>query len=142
MSKRRGGNAVHGVLVVDKPRGPTSHDVVGMLRRQFGTRRVGHAGTLDPMATGVLVALFGEATKLSAVLTRETKEYEAVVEFGKATDTLDAEGRPTRTKQLEPGWLDHAQLAEALERELFREVQIPPVVSAIRIGGERAHALT
>ncbi|MCA9587216.1 MAG: tRNA pseudouridine(55) synthase TruB, partial [Myxococcales bacterium] len=80
------------MLVIDKPRGPTSHDVVSRLRRKLGTRRVGHAGTLDPMATGVLVVAAGEATKLVPYLTASDKAYRAEVRFGVETDTLDAEG--------------------------------------------------
>jgi tRNA pseudouridine55 synthase len=89
-----------GVLVVDKPRGPTSHDVVARLRRTLATREVGHAGTLDPMATGVLVTLVGEATKLASYLTAEDKEYEATIELGTETDTLDAQGKVTRRSEV------------------------------------------
>src|SRR5271157_1550844 len=84
-----------GVLVLDKPRGPTSHDVVARVRRALGTREVGHAGTLDPMATGVLVVAVGEGTKLVPYLTAATKAYEATIALGVATDTLDAEGQET-----------------------------------------------
>lgn len=136
--EKRAGN-VHGVLVVDKPRGPTSHDVVAAARRHFGTRRVGHAGTLDPMATGVLVLLFGEATKLSAHLTRDRKRYVARVAFGTSTDTLDAEGTVNRAKQLSPGWLSREALEAALRVELERTLQIPPLVSAIKVAGKSAH---
>ncbi len=139
MSHKRSSRAIHGVLVVDKPRGPTSHDVVAAVRRHFGTRRVGHAGTLDPMATGVLVVLLGEATKLSAHLTRDVKRYVARVSFGAATDTLDAEGRIVRVKTLEPGWLTKDALEAALHYELERTLQIPPVVSAIKVAGRSAH---
>src|ERR1700733_16334241 len=86
-----------GVLVVDKARGPTSHDVVARVRRLLGTSRVGHAGTLDPMATGVLVVAVGEATKLVPWLTAHDKAYESSLALGTETDTLDAEGHPTRT---------------------------------------------
>src|SRR5690348_9725887 len=93
----RGSRAVnagpHGVLVVDKAEGPTSHDVVWRARRVLGTRRVGHAGTLDPMASGVLVVLAGEATKLGPYLTSHRKSYRARVALGIGTDTLDREGR-------------------------------------------------
>lgn len=125
--------------MVDKPHGPTSHDVVNKMRRLFGTRRIGHAGTLDPMATGVLVLLLGEATKLSSVLTRDSKEYETVVQFGSTTDTLDAEGKITKRVHLEPGWLDRARLSRALELELHREQQLPPIVSAIKVNGQRSY---
>ena len=84
--------SLDGVIVIDKPRGPTSHDVVWRLRRALGVRAIGHAGTLDPMATGVLVAAVGEATKLVPWLTAHDKSYEATLALGVETDTLDAEG--------------------------------------------------
>jgi tRNA pseudouridine55 synthase len=139
VSERRPKKAVHGVLVLDKPLGPTSHDVVAAVRRHFGTRRVGHAGTLDPMATGVLVVLLGEATKLSAYLTRDVKRYVARVAFGSSTDTLDAQGRVTRVKMLEPGWLTKSALESALHAELERTLQVPPRVSAIKVAGQAAY---
>lgn len=135
-----GQGSIHGVVVVDKPTGPTSHDLVAAARRHFGTRRVGHAGTLDPMATGVLVLLLGEATKLSSHLTRDVKTYEAVVAFGSSTTTLDAQGTVTRRRALTAGWLSEETLAKALQAELERELQIPPAVSAIKVGGTAAHA--
>jgi tRNA pseudouridine55 synthase len=90
-----GVGGVDGVLIVDKERGPTSHDVVARLRKRFQTRQVGHAGTLDPMATGVLVVALGEATKLVPYLTAEDKAYEATILLGIETDTLDADGKET-----------------------------------------------
>jgi tRNA pseudouridine55 synthase len=131
----------HGVLVVDKPSGPTSHDVVAQARRVFGTRRVGHAGTLDPMATGVLVLLLGEATKLSDVATNERKTYLAEVSFGRATHSLDAQGQTTAEKALAPGWLERPMLERALELERARALQLPPAVSAIKLDGQRAYRL-
>jgi tRNA pseudouridine55 synthase len=131
-----------GLLVVNKPRGPTSHDIVAQARRRFATRAVGHAGTLDPMATGVLVLLFGEALKLSGYLTRDDKTYVAVVRFGTATDTLDAEGRVTRSEPLAAGALAPERVEAALERERKRTQQVPPAVSSIKVGGQRAHRLT
>src|SRR5271156_236165 len=89
-------STLDGVLVIDKPRGPTSHDVVAKLRRVLGTSEIGHAGTLDPMATGVLVMCVGEATKLSSWLTAADKAYEATVALGAETDSLDADGEVTR----------------------------------------------
>jgi tRNA pseudouridine55 synthase len=136
-----GGKRIHGVLVVDKPGGVTSHDVVARARRLYGTRAVGHAGTLDPMATGVLLLLFGEACKLSPYLTGQLKHYRATIEFGRATDSLDREGQTTEQRALAPGWLDDALLADALEHEWRRSEQVPPQVSAISVGGQRAHAL-
>jgi tRNA pseudouridine55 synthase len=141
---------IDGVLVVDKPRGPTSHDVVARIRKALGTREVGHAGTLDPMATGVLVLALGEATKLVPWLTAADKRYETEVGLGVETDTLDAQGAVTATKEISPAL--QAALAEArtdfvpeallgaIERELRRTEQIPPAYSAIKKGGEAAHA--
>lgn len=131
-----------GVLVIDKPRGPTSHDVVARVRRALKTRHVGHAGTLDPMATGVLVVAVGEATKLVSWLTADDKTYEATIRLGIETDTLDAEGTETRRAPVPPEALgDPAILAAALEAERARVLQVPPAFSAIRIAGERAHEL-
>lgn len=139
-SRHAGHGSIHGVVVVDKPSGPTSHDVVAAARRHFRTRRVGHAGTLDPLATGVLVLLLGEATKLSSHLTRDVKTYEAVVAFGSATTTLDAAGSVTRRRDLSEDWLSAQALSAALDVELRRELQVPPAVSAIKVDGTAAHA--
>lgn len=139
-SQNRPSGAVHGVLLVDKPAKLTSHDVVAHVRRAFKTRRVGHAGTLDPMATGLLVVLLGEATKLSGILTAEEKIYEATVKFGESTDSLDADGKVTRRQALSDGWLDPLRLQEALRSEVARTLQIPPLVSAIKVDGQRSYA--
>ncbi len=132
---------IHGVLIVDKRSGPTSHDVVSQARRLFGTRAVGHAGTLDPMASGVLVLLVGEATKLSSYLTLDDKEYRATIAFGRSTDTLDALGRTVDEATLDDGWLTPDRLAAALAAEGTRQEQVPPDFSAISIDGKRAHRL-
>lgn len=130
-----------GVLVVDKPGKATSHDIVARARRIFGTREVGHAGTLDPMATGVLLLLFGEATKLSQFLTRDRKRYRATVCFGRTTDTLDADGRTTAEVEILPGQLETSAIEAALAVERARREQIPPAVSAIKVDGRRSYAL-
>lgn len=130
-----------GVLVVDKPGKATSHDVVARARRVFGTREVGHAGTLDPMATGVLLLLFGEATKLSQFLTRDRKRYRATVSLGRATDTLDAEGRTTEEVAVAPDQLSESAIQAALATEKARRLQVPPAVSAIKVDGQRSYAL-
>lgn len=135
------GGQVHGVLIVDKPVGMTSHDVVGHVRRAYRTRRVGHAGTLDPMATGVLVLLLGEATKLSSVLTTQSKEYQAVIRLGTSTDSLDADGRVTGHRPLAHGRPTGEELAAALSRERERSYQIPPAISAIKVDGKRSYKL-
>jgi tRNA pseudouridine55 synthase len=131
----------HGIVIVDKPGGMTSHDVVAQARRHFGTRRIGHAGTLDPMATGVLVLLLGEATKLSDVATNEDKTYLAEVRFGRATDSHDAEGQTTEEQALREGALDAAAFEAALEGERQRRQQVPPAVSALKVEGQRAYKL-
>jgi len=129
---------VDGVLVCDKPAGPTSHDVVARVRRLAGQRRVGHAGTLDPPATGVLVVALGRATRLLPFLPLEPKRYTATVRFGTATDTLDAAGRPTATAPADQ--LDEAALRAALARFVGPQLQVPPMVSAVKVGGERLYA--
>jgi tRNA pseudouridine55 synthase len=137
-----------GVAVIDKPRGPTSHDVVARVRASLGTRRVGHAGTLDPMATGVLVVAIGEATKLVPWLTAHDKGYEATIALGVETDTLDADGRELRRigpsdalLEALASALDVAPaplLRAAVEQERSRTRQVPPGYSAIRFEGERS----
>jgi len=127
-----------GVLVVDKPVGPTSHDVVARLRRALRTREVGHAGTLDPLASGVLVVAVGEATKLVSYLTAADKEYLATVRLGELTDTLDAGGVVVESRDVPADWTSH--LDEAIGCERARVEQVPPVYSAIQKDGERSHA--
>ncbi|MEY4544168.1 MAG: hypothetical protein RL685_363 [Pseudomonadota bacterium] len=136
------GKGPHGLLIVDKPEGPTSHDIVNSARRLLGTRRVGHAGTLDPMATGVLVLLLGEATKLSDVATAADKAYQARVSFGRATDSYDAVGVTTEVSDLRLGHIGDTALQSALEAERQRTLQVPPAVSAIKLQGRRAYDLT
>jgi tRNA pseudouridine55 synthase len=132
----------HGVVVVDKPRGPTSHDIVAQARRLYGTRHVGHAGTLDPLATGVLLLLIGEARKLSGYMTAARKRYRASVAFGTATDTLDADGQVTVQQALLPGWLHMDRLEQALADERARTSQVPPAFSSIKVAGQTAHKLS
>ena len=132
----------HGILVVDKPQGPTSHDVVQSARRLLRTRRVGHAGTLDPMATGVLVLLLGEATKLSEIATAADKTYRAQIRFGRATDSHDADGRTTAEAAFAWDALGASALERALASERLRTLQVPPAVSAIKLQGRRAYELS
>ncbi len=129
----------HGVVVVDKPRGPTSHDVVARLRRVLGTRRVGHCGTLDPMATGVLVVAVGEGTKLVPYLTADDKKYTATMRLGVATDSLDAEGKTTEEAAVPP--LTDEEVARAATSFLGTRLQTVPRVSAVKIDGKRAHEM-
>jgi len=129
---------VDGVLVCDKPAGMTSHDVVARVRRLAGQRRVGHGGTLDPPATGVLVLALGRATRLLSFLPTEPKRYLATVAFGAETDTLDAAGAVTATA--DASGVDEAGLRAALAGFLGPQLQVPPMVSAIKVGGERLYA--
>jgi tRNA pseudouridine55 synthase len=132
-----GGDAIEGLVVVDKPAGWTSHDVVARLRRIYGLKRVGHAGTLDPDATGVLLVGLGRATRLLRFLAETGKVYRGEVAFGVATDTLDAAG--TETGRGPMGALTGDELAAILPRFLGTIEQIPPMVSAIKVDGRRLH---
>jgi tRNA pseudouridine55 synthase len=127
-----------GVLVCDKPAGMTSHDVVARVRRLAGQRRVGHGGTLDPPATGVLVLALGRATRLLPFLPMEPKRYLARIAFGAETDTLDASGTVTATA--DAGGVDEAAVRGALGGFLGPQEQVPPMVSAVKVGGERLYA--
>ncbi|GAA3518376.1 tRNA pseudouridine(55) synthase TruB [Corynebacterium pilbarense] len=131
--------ATSGIVVVDKPAGMTSHDVVARLRRYFGTRKVGHAGTLDPMATGVLVAGIERGTKLLAHLVAEDKVYETTIRLGASTTTDDAEGETVDTHGAS-GVTDEAIRAE-VAKLTGTIMQVPSKVSAIKIDGRRAHEL-
>ncbi len=128
-----------GALVVDKPEGWTSHDVVARIRKIAGTRKVGHLGTLDPLATGVLPVLLGRATRLAQFFTRNDKTYEGAIRFGWATDTYDRDGAPAGPR-VEPAFT-RERLDLVLDR--FRGVfsQVPPPVSAKKVGGVPAYRL-
>jgi tRNA pseudouridine55 synthase len=128
-----------GLVVVDKPAGITSHDVVGRCRRIFGTRKVGHAGTLDPMATGVLVVGIERATKILGLLTATDKSYSATIRLGQTTSTEDAEGEVLQTVSAD-GVTD-AQIGEAVATLRGEIAQVPSAVSAIKVGGKRAYQL-
>ena len=127
---------VAGLLLVDKPAGITSHDVVSIVRRSVQTRRVGHAGTLDPFATGLLVLLVGRGTRLLPFIDGEPKVYEATIAFGTETDTDDATGATTREAPLPA---DHS-IDEGIARLTGEIDQIPPAYSAKKVGGTRAYA--
>src|SRR6476661_10896087 len=119
-----------GVLLIDKPAGMTSHDVVAAVRRALGGPRTGHAGTLDPFATGLLIVLVGRATKAQAALMAQRKRYETVARLGATSTTGDPEGEITETGRIPP---DPPPLPTGTVR------QRPPAHSAIRVGGERAY---
>lgn len=131
--------APEGGLVVDKPAGLTSHDVVAAARRALGQPRVGHTGTLDPLATGVLVLLLGRATRLAQFLSGARKTYLATVVFGQATSTYDAEGEPVGPAR--EAAIDRGSLEEAVNQFRGAFLQTPPAVSAKKIGGHRAYDL-
>jgi tRNA pseudouridine55 synthase len=129
-----------GLVIVDKPGGMTSHDVVARIRRLAGTRRVGHAGTLDPMATGVLVVGVEKATRLLGYLALTEKQYDATIRLGQSSSTDDAEGEITDVAPATH--VTDQMLAEAVQ-ELTGEIQqVPPSVSAIKVDGQRAYRLT
>ena len=127
-----------GVLVVDKPTGWTSHDVIARVRRLAGTRKVGHAGTLDPLATGVLVVGIGRATRLLGHLTLTDKGYEATVRLGQSTTTDDAQGDVTAAR--DAAHLSDAEIAQAMVAFTGDVQQVPAAVSAIKVDGQRAYA--
>jgi len=138
-------SARHGLVIVDKPGGMTSHDVVARIRRLAGTRKVGHAGTLDPMATGVLVVGVEKATRLLGYLTLTEKEYAATIRLGQSTSTDDAEGEITGTASaacVSAAVLTQHQLATAIAGLTGEIQQVPPAVSAIKVDGQRAYRLT
>jgi tRNA pseudouridine55 synthase len=124
---------VEGVLLVDKPTGMTSHDVVYRLRRKFQIQRIGHAGTLDPMATGLLVMLIGKATKISQYLISQDKAYEGEITLGTTTNTQDAEGEVMESRPVPS--LTEAQVRAAMQGFLGDQYQTPPMFSAVKIGG-------
>jgi tRNA pseudouridine55 synthase len=129
-----------GLVIVDKPGGMTSHDVVARIRRLAGTRRVGHAGTLDPMATGVLVVGVEKATRLLGYLALTEKQYDATIRLGQSTSTDDAEGEITFAASAKD--VSAETLATAVTSLTGEIAQVPPAVSAIKVDGQRAYRLT
>lgn len=136
MARRRKGRDISGWVVIDKPAGPTSTAVVNKVRWAFDARKAGHAGTLDPEATGVLAIALGEATKTVPFITDALKAYEFTVRLGAATNTDDAEGEVIATSDLRP---DDAVIKEALHAFVGDIEQVPPQFSAVKIDGERAY---
>ena len=138
MARKRRGNKVDGWLVIDKPAGMTSTQVVGEVRRLLGAAKAGHAGTLDPIATGVLPIALGEATKTVPHLAMRSKVYEFRVRWGETRSTDDREGTVTATSALRP---DAAAIRAALPRFVGLVTQVPPAFSAVKVQGERAYDL-
>ena len=138
MGRRRKGDAVSGWICLDKPLGVTSTQAVGRVRRAFNAQKAGHAGTLDPLATGILPIALGEATKTVAFLVEADKTYRFTVRWGEETATFDAEGPVTATSDVRPS----ASAIEAALGAFIGEIeQVPPAYSAIKVGGERAYDL-
>jgi tRNA pseudouridine55 synthase len=127
-----------GILVVDKEKGMTSHDVVKLVRRKFSIKKVGHAGTLDPNATGVLVLLLGKATKLSGRISAEDKEYVATMKLGEETDSADCDGTLIAVREV---CSSEKEVIDVVVGFLGESEQVPPMVSAKRVKGERLYKL-
>jgi tRNA pseudouridine55 synthase len=126
-------SSLDGALLVDKPAGPTSHDVVDVIRRRFGIKKVGHCGTLDPNATGLLIIVLGRGTKLSEKLMSSDKVYEGAIKFGETTNSYDADGELAGSLPVPPLTLD--QLNEMAGEFVGDLMQTPPMVSAVKKGG-------
>src|SRR5512135_3659438 len=122
--------ALDGALLIDKPAGPTSHDVVDKIRRKFGIKKVGHCGTLDPNATGLLIIVLGRGTKLSEKLMCDDKVYEGVIKFGETTNSYDAAGELVASLPVPPRTLD--QLYATAAEFVGDLMQTPPMVSAVK----------
>ncbi|MGA9525074.1 MAG: tRNA pseudouridine(55) synthase TruB [Myxococcaceae bacterium] len=130
---------MNGVLVIDKPSGPTSFDVVRTVRALTRVKKVGHTGTLDPLATGVLPICVGDATRIAGFITEGDKAYDAVIRLGVTTDTLDAQGQVQQTRPVPP--LGRELLESALSRFRGTFEQLPPMYSAVKVGGKRLYEL-
>ena len=128
-----------GILVVNKSKGMTSHDVVDLIRRRFHLKKVGHAGTLDPIATGVLVMLIGSYTKLSNQFMSEEKEYEASLVLGASSDTLDACGKITPSEK--ETYFTESEIRSVFDKFLGETEQLPPLYSAVKVNGHKLYEL-
>lgn len=137
MITQHNGTAIHGLLIVDKEAGWTSHDVVAWVRRLIRQRQVGHAGTLDPLATGVLVLCLGQATRLAEYLQGHPKRYQATIRLGETTDTYDAEGKLVERRPVP--LLSREALVSYLRRFQGAIMQRPPAFSAVKVAGIAAH---
>lgn len=136
---KRGQSGISCIVGIDKPKGVSSHDVVNAVRRVFDERRVGHTGTLDPLATGALAICVGPATRLDAYLTDHDKTYDVRIAFGVATDTDDAQGSPVRTAPVPPEVCDPGFASEFVRSLVGRHRQLPPAYSAVKRNGMKAY---
>ncbi len=127
-----------GLLIIDKPQGFTSHDVVGKCRKILNTKKIGHTGTLDPLATGVMAICVGKATKLSDLLTADDKTYEVTMQFGIKTDTADITGTVTQSEDVN---IDEENVIDVLKTFIGKQEQIPPMYSAIKQDGKKLYEL-
>jgi tRNA pseudouridine55 synthase len=133
---------LNGALLLDKPAGPTSHDAVARVRRALGERSIGHTGTLDPLATGLLVLLVGKATRLAPLLNGAVKSYHATIRLGVETDTYDAAGVAQAVEgRVSPSGIDDAAVDQVIESIRQQQQQVPPPFSAKKVGGVRAYKL-
>jgi tRNA pseudouridine55 synthase len=126
-------SSLDGAILIDKPAGPTSHDVVDAIRRRFQIKKVGHCGTLDPNATGLLIIVLGRGTKLSEKLMGDDKVYEGTIKFGETTDSYDTDGELTASLPVPPMTVE--ELNEEAAKFIGDQMQIPPMVSAIKKNG-------
>ena len=129
---------MNGVIIVDKPKNCTSHDIVNIVKRIVNTK-VGHTGTLDPNATGVLPILIGEGTKISKYLINHDKEYIATIKLGQKTDTLDSEGKVIEEKEVKEEWLNVEKINKILKTFEGKQEQVPPIYSAIKVNGKKLY---
>ena len=126
-----------GILIINKPKGYTSHDIVNVLRKKLNTRKIGHTGTLDPNATGVLPILIGQATKVSKYLIEHNKEYIAELKLGEQTTTGDLEGKIINKKEVKD--INKERIEEVLKKFIGEQLQTPPIYSAIKVNGKKAY---
>ncbi len=130
---------MNGIIIIDKPKGITSHDVVSKIRKLYHTKKVGHTGTLDPNATGVLPILIGNATKLSKYLIEHDKTYIATIKLGEQTNTLDSEGEIIKKGKIQARNMQEERIREVLKNFLGRQEQQPPIYSAVKINGKKLY---
>ena len=128
-----------GIFIINKPKGCTSHDIVSKMRKILNTKKVGHAGTLDPMASGILPILVGKGTKISKYLIEHDKQYEATIQLGEKKDTADSEGTTIEKKEINFSNLKEENILNVFKNMLGKQMQTPPIYSAIKIKGKKLY---